>query len=87
MDRRPVLSNPNCLEVLHALARPNARENRFFLFAAIFSRQKVNRLTNHFFGRVAIDSGGATVPRKYDAGQILADNRVFGSLDYRGEPV
>src|ERR1700730_18208425 len=81
-----MLALPDGLIVVDALATPDSRHDRFFLFLLIGRNQTRNRLADDFLSQIAKNALRAGVPAGDDAIEVLADDGVVARFDDSGEP-
>ena len=65
------------VEVIDALATTDSREHHVLFGQPIGREEHRDRLTHRFIGGVAEQPLGAAVPRRDDAVEIFADDRVL----------
>src|SRR5690606_35610264 len=85
IDEAAVLAAAHRLEMLNALARLHAVDDRAFLAAALFGDQGENRPADDFLGPVTEQAFGGWVPAGDDAVEPFADDRIVRAFDERGE--
>ena len=81
----PSLRRRDGFEVLHPPAGADLAEHVVLLGAPFRRDDERDRPPDRLGGRIAEQTLGAAVPRRDDAVQILADDRVVARLDDRGE--
>src|ERR1700731_2662986 len=87
MDLLTVLSQSNGVSLLYIFAAPYFLHH-FCYFGILVGRKKsTNRLSDHFRGRISIDSLGTDVPIGDDPIQSLANDCVIGIFDESGQTV
>ena len=85
MDVGAVFAPPDGLEVIDGAARPNLTQNVILVGEAFPGDDQRDRLPDGFRLREAEHPLGGAIPRGDDALEILADNRIVGKLDDRGQ--
>ena len=80
-----ILTPPDGLEMIHRLAALKTCENLHFFLLPVVRYQHHDGLTDGFLRRVAENSLGAPVPAGYAPGQVLANDRIVGAIDNRGQ--
>src|ERR1700680_4495527 len=87
MDLLSVLSQSNGVSLHYTFAAPYFLHH-FNYFGILVGRKKnTTRLSDHFRGRISIDSLGTDVPISDDSIQSLADDCVIGIFDKSGQTV
>ena len=85
VDAPAVLREPHGLEVTDALARAQPRQDHLLLARALRRNDHEDRLADRLVGGIAEQPLGALVPGEDPTVQRLADDRVVGRIDDRGE--
>ena len=80
-DQRAVLVLSNRLEMIDGLATANPGQDFRFLAEAVGGYDGRDRPADHFLRRVAEHALRPKIPRRDDAVQVLADDRVVGRRD------
>jgi hypothetical protein len=84
-DLGSVLAPAHGLEMLHRVATYDAAQHLVFLRAPRLGNDHPDRPPDGFGGGVAEHALRGRIPRRDDAAEILADNRVVRGLDDGGE--
>jgi hypothetical protein len=77
--------HPNRLEVIDGLAAPDPRQHRVLLVVTLGRDDQGDVPTHRLGGRIAEHALRRAIPRQDRAGEILADDRVVGGFDDRGQ--
>ena len=85
-QKRTVLAPPHRLEVIDRAARAHLAQDVIFLRKPVGGDDERDGLADRFFSGVAEHPLGGAVPRRDDAVEVLADDRVVGGLDNGGKP-
>jgi hypothetical protein len=73
--------------MIDTLARVDLRQNHRLFIESIWRNQNRDRLTDHLFGQISKQARRPAIPGLNDSLEVLADNRIVGSIDNGSQPV